>query len=285
MLFLCICCTGGNVNVKIIAFDDFRERTRTENGTIRMAMGVFDGIHAGHQKLLEHLDSSHRDIPRYVFTFTNNPKVVLGRKGYDKNIITLEQKLNLLSAYHVDAVVLIDFSYEFSKLRGEEFFTMITNACDLQYVVIGENFSCGYKAAFTAARIRQWFSEGSTEVDIVDSVLLDGVRVSSSLIRKQILHHQLEEAARMLGREFSIDVAGIPLTEEDGKFRIGKEDIRQMLPPPGLYDAQFRFSGYSEQRGTLYIHRNLLECYCEKRPDAPLAEIAISSRHKAMQGE
>jgi riboflavin kinase/FMN adenylyltransferase len=162
---------------------------------------------------------------------------------------------------------------------------MITNACDLQYVVIGENFSCGYKAAFTAARIRQWFSQTSTEIDIVDSVLLDGVRVSSSLIRKQILHHQLEEAARMLGRVFSIDVAHLPLSDVDEKLTIDKEDIRQILPPPGLYDAQFRFSGYSELRGRLYIRRNFLECYCEKRPDAPLAEISISSKHKAMQGE
>jgi riboflavin kinase/FMN adenylyltransferase len=271
--------------VKIIEFDDFIVQDRVRTGAIRMAMGVFDGIHVGHQQLLKNLDAGDDQIPRYVFTFKNNPKTVLGRKGYDKNIITLKQKLAILSEYHVDHVVLIDFSYEFSKLRGEEFFTMITNACDLQYLVIGENFSCGYKAAFTANRIKQWLSERDTEVDIVPSVLLDGVRVSSSLIRKQILHHHLEDAAYMLGRAFSIDTADADINNAGDTFEIGIEKINQILPPPGLYDARCRFSGHSKQACTLYIHRNVLECYCKERASSTLMEIEILRKRKAMQGE
>ncbi|MGM0431666.1 MAG: FAD synthetase family protein [Spirochaetota bacterium] len=264
--------------MKSITFQDFIEKTPDENGTIRMAIGVFDGIHLGHQHLLKRLSEGPETAVRYVFTFTHNPKVVLGRRGYDQNIITPQQKLSLLSQYRVDCVVLIDFSYEFSKLRGEEFFTMITNACNLEYVVVGENFSCGYKAAFTAERIGKWFEGSQTQIDIVPSVMFGSKRVSSSRVRKLLAHKRIEDANTLLGRFFSVDTANIPHEMGKRTFNIDRNSIRQILPPPGLYDAQFLFSGYSLLSGTLKVEDDILECNCERAEVNQLQEIKIRKR-------
>ncbi len=240
-----------------------------------MAIGVFDGIHLGHQALLQRIVAKGDLSERYVFTFKNNPKTVLGKKGYDKNILTVRQKVDLLTEYHVENIVLIDFSSEFSKLRGEDFFTMISNASKLRYVVIGENFRCGHRAMFSADKIQRWYSDTETDVEIVPSVLLDGVRVSSSFIRRAILHGDISSANSMLGRVFSVDMANIP--HRKGKtFDIELHDIKQILPPPGSYNVTYICSDNTFYHGKMSIKGGRMECMSESCIDSQLFEIRIN---------
>lgn len=223
--------------MKIISFEEFTGSADYADTAVHMALGVFDGLHIGHRALIDRVVSSAQQGERFLFTFHPNPKSVLGRDGYEKQIITLRQKYRLLESWKIDTVVLIDFSPEFSKLRGETFFDLIRSSCRLEYVVIGENFSCGYRARFTARRIEAWFTGSPTAVDIVPSVTSGDIRVSSSLVREAVASGNMNVATELLGRPFTLDLESVQ-SEKDDRFVYVKTDgIVQILPPPGLYEV------------------------------------------------
>lgn len=223
--------------MKIISFEEFTHLAAYADTEVHMALGVFDGLHIGHKALIDRVVSSAQEGQRFLFTFHPNPKSVLGREGYDRQIITLRQKYRLLESWKIDAVVLIDFSPEFSKLRGETFFDLIRSSCRLEYVVIGENFSCGYRARFTAERIQAWFSGSHTTVDIVPSVTAGDIRVSSSLVREAVASGAMGVATELLGRPFSLDLGSMQRDVDDRFVYIKTDGIVQILPPPGLYEV------------------------------------------------
>ncbi len=206
-----------------------------ETNPSSVTIGVFDGIHKGHVKLLHtaFADDKHQKV---VVTFRDNPKAILYPDSFGGCILTLNQKLEHLKSYGVDVVVLIDFSTDFSTLQGTEFMTYLAGNLTIARLVVGSNFRCGAGASFTADKIREFFTGTQMEILIVDQLKQEnGLRVSSSYIRECIRAGDMETAAHLLDREHAIDLSDIDCKNDIGQFTIDATEIGQLLPPPGVY--------------------------------------------------
>jgi riboflavin kinase / FMN adenylyltransferase len=242
-----------------------------------VTVGVFDGIHKGHMKLLNEVTSNPK-LDSYVITFHENPKKILRPDDFHGCILTKRQKMEHLDAHGIDTVVLIDFSSDFSKLRGEEFFDYVSGHIPLVKLIIGSNFRCGIGASFTAGMIRNYYRNSPVEVSIIDQLVHDDKnRISSSYVRLLIKKGNMKKAAELLDKVYSLDLTVCGLKVNGSSIFINPEDIIQLLPPPGLYRVVMVDGSYADSdpdRGTLLISESLLTVQLEK----PLYNIAAAKR-------
>ncbi len=233
-----------------------------------VTVGVFDGIHKGHMKLLNEV-TSNPQLDSYVITFHENPKKILRPDDFHGCILTKRQKMEHLEAHGIDTVVLIDFSSDFSKLRGEEFFDYVSGHIPLVKLIIGSNFRCGIGASFTAGMIREYYRNAPVEMCIIDQLVHDDKnRISSSYVRLLIKKGNMGKAAELLDKVYSLDLTACGLKVNSSGILINPDEIIQLLPPPGLYNIlMVNGSGADLEplRGTLLISESLLSVQLEKQ--------------------
>jgi riboflavin kinase/FMN adenylyltransferase len=198
-----------------------------------VTIGVFDGIHLGHQALLEKIRRPH--LVPMVITFKNSPKKVLRPDTYEGNILTLAQKLKIFESLGVELTVLIDFSENFRKLSGREFIGLVRERGNPAYAVIGGNFRCGYRLDADAAFIKKTNEERGIETDVLPPIRAGQEPVSSSRIRAAIVSGRLTEAAELLGRNIEIDLTGSSAVRENGGTFVEFIPRERILPPVGRY--------------------------------------------------
>ncbi len=229
-----------------------------------VTIGVFDGIHKGHIKLL-HLVTQDTSLESFVITFYVNPKKILRPESFHGCILTQKQKMEHLEAYGIDNVILIDFSSDFSKLRGDSFFDYITSYLNIKKLIIGSNFRCGIYASYTASMIKEYFSSLDTETIIVDQLLnSSNIRISSSYVRQLIMHGEMKEAAEFLDKIYALDFSLSKFNQSDKIINIKKTEIMQLLPPPGLYYVSVN-DGLSIINGILIIDESNVIIKLDKR--------------------
>ncbi|MDR3342180.1 MAG: FAD synthetase family protein [Treponema sp.] len=198
-----------------------------------MTIGVFDGVHRGHQALIEKI-VRHGSCPT-VITFRRNPKWVLSPETYEGDIFSLDQKLAVFERRGVYRTVLIDFSGDFSKLKGREFIDLLIQRGNLSYLAIGSNFRCGYRLDTDAAGIKG-MTEARGIVTEVVSPVCDGLDlVSSSRIRAAISAGDFAGAAAALGRNVAIDLGGISGIPVPEGVLWDTASARRIIPPDGRY--------------------------------------------------
>jgi riboflavin kinase / FMN adenylyltransferase len=204
---------------------------------VSLTIGVFDGVHLGHRKLLSEVISGPGIS--LVVTFAESPALVLSRGSFPGPIMTFRQKLRTLEALGVEATVSIDFSEQLSRLSGKAFIALLKENLSIRKVAVGYNFRFGRDKDADADALRKMFSRPETEVSVTEPILYKGSAVSSSRIRACIREGALGEARAMLGAAHSLDLRDVhPLPHCDGDsriMRIRKIDIRQCLPDKGSY--------------------------------------------------
>jgi riboflavin kinase/FMN adenylyltransferase len=200
-----------------------------------MTIGVFDGVHRGHQGLIGQVINRFPLIPT-VLTFRRNPKEVL-RKSWEGELLSLNRKLTLFENLGVSVAVLIDFSEGFSKLRGRDFLELLRGPGNMRFLAVGDNFRCGFGLDTGAFELRALNNEMDIPTAVVAPVSKGGLPVSSSRIRKAIQEGDLAGAAALLGRRVEIDVDGLPQTPEQGGIRYDARLRKRVIPPDGVYSA------------------------------------------------
>jgi riboflavin kinase/FMN adenylyltransferase len=165
-----------------------------------MTIGVFDGVHRGHQVLLEKV--VQRGPHPTVVTFVQNPQSVLSPEKYGGDIITLDEKLALFEKIGITRTILIDFSENFSRLQGRVFVEQLIKRGKMAFLVVGSNFRCGYRLDTDAEAIKRQTMVYGVETEIVAPVLYAGEHVSSSGIRAALVAGDFERVKAALGREF-----------------------------------------------------------------------------------
>jgi FAD synthase len=165
---------------------------------LALTIGVFDGVHLGHQALIQRI-CSVPFLPA-VITFRQNPLSILRPDAYTGDILTLEQKLQVLEAYGVQLTVLIDFSVKFSTIRGRDFIELLLGCRPVKLIALGRNFRCGQGLDTGADEIQKLARERGVDVWIAPPVMDGGLPVSSSRIRQDIAAGRVAEAERLLGR-------------------------------------------------------------------------------------
>jgi riboflavin kinase/FMN adenylyltransferase len=215
-----------------------------EDRGLSLTIGVFDGVHRGHQELIRRIVS--RSPGSTVVTFTRNPKQVLSPDTYHGDIFSLKQKLAVFESLGVSRTVLIDFSGDFSKLTGREFIGLLKRRCRIEYVALGTNFRCGHRLDTGAAAIRSWMNEDGVTTDLVRPVMEGRRPVSSSRIRAAVSRGDLSAAALLLGRTVRIDLSDIPARAAGEDLSYDAASAFRILPPEGRYRALLYGAGALE---------------------------------------
>jgi riboflavin kinase/FMN adenylyltransferase len=203
-----------------------------------LTIGVFDGVHRGHQALIERIVRKG-PIPMVV-TFKQNHKQALKKPGWAGDIVSLQRKLAIIENLGVKAVILIDFSLNFSKISGREFVDLLIRWAKPGYLAVGGNFRCGYRMDTDAARIKTFANTAGISADVVDPVLEGAHPVSSSRVRAAISEGDLSRAALLLGRNVEIDFTGMAVSSRDGGRFYHTVSHCRISPAPGRYPALLR---------------------------------------------
>lgn len=220
--------------MRVLSWDAFTGSGFLKNTRVALSIGVFDGIHLGHQSLIKEI-REYEQSEAVILTFRYNPRRFLKPHLFSGDITTQHQKLSILSQLGISTVILIDFSNDFSKLSGNDFLMHIRQSCDLKYLVLGDNFRCGHQGKTSAYDARNMLKTSSIDVHIAPPVGFDGSIISSTRIRAAIREGLISEASGMMGRNFFLDLADIPQDIEVKDRSIEKMGLNQVLPPPGDY--------------------------------------------------
>jgi cytidyltransferase-like protein len=232
------------MSLRVIEWPEFLEDS-PPGFCAAMAIGVFDGVHLGHQALIERIVS--RGPNPTIVTFRDNPKKVLwGIKGtgtsgpYKGDIYSLKQKTEIFNSLGVKFLVLIDFSLEFSKLKGREFLDLLGNKGKMAFLGIGNNFRCGFAQDTDADLARQVNEEKGIPTELIPPVYLkatDDRPVSSSFIRQAVLAGDLKLASELLGRNFSLDLSDLKSEYSESGYVYDLCSVCRIAPATGQYSV------------------------------------------------
>jgi riboflavin kinase/FMN adenylyltransferase len=219
-------------------------------GVTSLAIGVFDGVHLGHQAVVDSLTGK-----RAALTFEPHPLAVIAPERAPARLTTLEQKVAYLRARGAVAVVAVKFDEALRQLSPAAFVEEVARIFpDLREVAIGENWSFGRNREGNAARLGELAQTHGFAVKAIPHLTLDGAPVSSTRIREMISQRQFAEAARLLGRSYA--VVGTVIHGEERGRQIGFPtanlgEVTQLLPPRGVYAARARLAGNLERYGAV----------------------------------
>lgn len=174
-----------------------------------VTIGVFDGVHLGHQHLFQQLKQAAREhgCGTAVVTFRNHPDMVLHTKSPVRYLTTLEERVRLLQKQGIDLVVPITFDKDLSRLRAREFVALLQERLRLRCLVVGPDFALGHRREGDIAALQAIGKEQGFRVDIAEPLVLLGQVVSSTAIRQALAEGEVELAASMLGRPFGLEGA------------------------------------------------------------------------------
>ncbi len=180
-------------------------RTPTKRDTV-LTVGVFDGVHRGHQHLIARVVSEAKSSNRLagVVTFRNHPLSVL-RPGFAPHYLTTyAERVRLIKALGVDVVVPITFDLEVSKLRAGEFVGRLQKHLRMKALVIGPGFAMGRNREGDAETLAALGREMGFPLTVVEPLSLGGKLVKSTSIREAIARGDIATASMLMGRNPSL---------------------------------------------------------------------------------
>ncbi|MCW5557670.1 MAG: bifunctional riboflavin kinase/FAD synthetase [Verrucomicrobiae bacterium] len=211
-----------------------------------LALGMFDGVHLGHQHVLRHALAHAATFAgaSVALTFDPHPLAVVRPERAPRLLQTLPQRLRALQALGLDAALVISFTPEVAALDGKEFIEgLLRSVGRIRSLSVGDGFLFGRHRSGTVDLLRELGMIHGFQVHAAPSVALDGDTVSSSRIRQHLRDGRLEEAGELLGRPYSVSgvvIAGDQLGRRLG-FPTANLDIRGLeLPPYGVYAVRAR---------------------------------------------
>jgi len=205
-----------------------------------LTIGVFDGVHRGHQEIIKKLTTGAHtnDAPAVVLTFDPHPASVLSE--HEIKCLTLpDERADLLGKLGVDVVITERFTRELSTVTAYDFMSRLTHQLGLQHLLIGYDFALGKGREGNAARLTEIGSELGYNVEVIAALSDKSGVISSTEIRKLIEVGNVAEAARLLGRPYSLHG---PVIHGDGRGRtidVPTANISyshdKMIPAKGIY--------------------------------------------------
>jgi riboflavin kinase/FMN adenylyltransferase len=177
-------------------------------GSSVVTIGEFDGVHRGHQRIVSRAReaASEMRLPVVVVTFDPHPHEVVRPGTHPPLLCTARRRLQLLAGLGVDAVCVIAFTLEFSRLDPDEFVrAVLVDKLHAARVVVGEDFRFGHKAAGDVALLADLGEKYEFTAEGVPLLTEDGVRISSTEIRARLAAGDVEGAAHDLGRPHRVE--------------------------------------------------------------------------------
>ena len=211
-------------------------------------IGFFDGVHRGHQFLIRHLVETARQdgLASTVITFDEHPRKVLQSDYQPEMLSTLDSKLLLLSKTEVDNAVVLHFDRQMAALSAREFMQQVLHDhLNVKKLFVGYDHRFGHNRAETFDDYVRYGKEMGIEVVKNESFQIDGINISSSVIRSFLKEGEIEMANQCLGYPYTIIGKVVNGYHEGRKlgFPTANLDIShfgQLIPAPGVYAVKAR---------------------------------------------
>jgi riboflavin kinase/FMN adenylyltransferase len=206
-----------------------------------LAIGVFDGVHLGHQQIIRQTvaDARQHDAIALVITFDRHPGTVVAPDRVPPLIYSLPQKLGAIESLGADTLLLIHFDRAFSEQTGEAFIRgLARDLGKIQSICVGSDFVFGHQRSGNVALLEKLGDKLGFTVHGLAAVSLDNQIVSSTRIREAIRAGNLDAASQMLGRPYAISgrvVAGDGVGRKLGFPTANLDAAGLVLPPNGVY--------------------------------------------------
>jgi riboflavin kinase/FMN adenylyltransferase len=219
-----------------------------------LAIGNFDGVHLGHQAILNAAVSRGQQLGAIptVLTFDPLPPKILRPDSAPPRLATNDQRIAYFAAANLEAVVVLPFTHDLSRLSPEEFAQQIlVRDLHARSVFIGENFRFGHRQAGNAKLLQQLGLAAGFDVQILPHITMHNEVVSSTRIRREIALGQVCRAARLLGRPFVLSGKVVPGAGVGKRFTFPTLNLapdQELLPARGVYITRTQFPGASESR-------------------------------------
>ena len=185
-------------------FDDFPHQ-RPDGVYPVVTLGVFDGVHLGHQALLNAALARAAGQPLAVVTFDPHPRAVLGPPKRHRLLSPLAERLQLLERWPIAAVAVLRFDRDLAAMDYRDFVRdLLVGAFGAKHLVLGFNLHLGFQRQGTPERVALLGGELGFEVTRVPAVEVDGESVSSTRIRHELDAGRVDAAWRLLGRPYAL---------------------------------------------------------------------------------
>ncbi|MCJ7839684.1 bifunctional riboflavin kinase/FAD synthetase [Lederbergia sp. NSJ-179] len=239
--------------MKVIKLNHPHSYKNNDFPSIVMALGFFDGVHIGHQKVInqaKEIAAQHKQQSA-VMTFDPHPSVVLGKGKTDVHYITpLEDKIKLMAKLKVDYLFVVHFTKEFSQLLPEEFVKSYLIQLNVKHAVAGFDFTYGKFGKGTMQTLPS-HAQGFFDVTIIPKLEIHHQKISSTSIRQFIQNGEMEKANRLLGRYFTTKGPVIHGKKRGRTLGFPTANIRTdhdyLLPQIGIYIVKVFAAGMWKQ--------------------------------------
>ena len=226
-------------------FRHIDDRQLSPSGSVA-TMGNFDGIHIGHQSLIRNAvaEARQRDCPSVVLTFEPHPLKILAPHRAPKLILTHKDKMQMLQALGVDAVVIQNFDLRFANMQPQEFVrSFLVDRLHVKKIWVGRDLRFGQGRKGRVEDLIHWGRDLGFEVGVVEPILLDGARVSSSRVRQLLQQGRVDEVKPLLGRYHFVSgrvVSGHRRGRALGFPTANLATRTEALPLDGIYATLFK---------------------------------------------
>lgn len=241
-------------------------------------IGNFDGIHRGHQALLERLreQAQRLNLPTLVILFEPQASEFFLGSEAPPRITRLREKLKILKQYNIDYVYCLRFDKNLAKMQAFGFAEqLIFSKLCVKYLIVGKDFRFGHKREGDVTLLQQLSSSWSATVDIYPDLVINEQRVSSTLLRNCLKHSRFEMVKQLLGRDFSMIGRVIHGDGRGRQWGVPTANLnvhRKVLPLQGIFCVLVKRKKHDEfqwiegvsslgNRPTVDGSKNLLEVY------------------------
>jgi len=226
-----------------------------------VSIGIFDGVHRGHQNLLARLKdyATQSNTPTLVITFWPHPRIVLGKASPDFKLLTsLEEKVELLNALGMDHLLIVPFTEEFARLTADQFLDGFLNLFVRPgVIVVGDDLRFGAGGAGNLDLLMKSGTQNGFEVIRLETHTENEDRISSTLVRSCLNSGDLQSANQLLGYPYFITgkvVRGNRIGNTIGFPTANIECLESyiQIPSDGVFAVQVDLNGISH-KGMLNI--------------------------------
>ena len=229
------------------------------DGTYAATIGFFDGVHKGHQFLMERLEKEavKRGLKSMVITFERHPRQVVQGDWKPELLTELHEKLKLLKATNIDVVVVLRFNRQMAGLSAGEFMQLMHDRMGVRMLLTGYDNRFGHDRTEGFEDYQRYGQELGIEVMGGEALTVGEQNVSSSLVRRLLKAGNVEEATRCLGRPYGI--GGQVVHGEQIGRTIGfptanlLPDDNKLIPQDGVYAVMVDLDNGVRKQGIMNI--------------------------------
>ncbi len=212
-----------------------------------IAIGIFDGVHLGHRKVIRRMMGSPGSGDRVILTFDPHPDTVLTPGKPLPRIMSLSHRLNIFQKIGIDAVIVVSFSKYIAGMSPENFMErVVVRGAGCRRVYVGDNFVLGKGGKGDTGRLSEIGKKAGVDICIVPSLKMGGKIISSTRVRKLVAGGDISEAEKLLGRPVSVlgtVVPGESIGRRMGVPTANLDPHHEVIPPVGVYAVKVDIDG------------------------------------------